>query len=293
MTAVVVDGKAIAAGVRAEVSSEVRRLTTGGIRPRLRVILVGEDPASMVYVGLKEKAALECGILGEVVRLPRSTSQAELLALVGETNADPSIHGLLVQLPLPDHIDERTVLESVDPDKDVDGIHPMNVGRLVAGQARLVSGTPAGCIEILDRHSVPLAGAEAVVVGRSNIVGKPVALLLMHRHATVTICHSRTRDLAATTRRADVLIVAAGVRGLVTGDMVKPGAAVIDVGTNSIPDLRPGRADGATRLVGDVDFDSVSAVAGLITPVPGGVGPLTVAMVLRNTVIAAGALQPA
>jgi methylenetetrahydrofolate dehydrogenase (NADP+)/methenyltetrahydrofolate cyclohydrolase len=290
VSAVIVDGKGIGAEVRAEVAEEVARLRAAGIQPGLRVILVGEDPASEVYVRGKASAADAAGIRSEVVRRPAETTTEDLLAMVRDANADPGVHGLLVQLPLPPHVDARRVLDAIDPDKDVDGLHPVNVGRLVAGTARVVSCTPAGCMEILRRHGVRPAGLEAVVVGRSDIVGKPLALLLLQQSATVTVAHSRTADLGAVTRRADILMVAVGRAGLVTGDMVKPGASVIDVGINRLDPSDPG---GRPRLVGDVDRASVEPVAGLLTPVPGGVGPLTIAMLLRNTVTLAQLRVPA
>jgi methylenetetrahydrofolate dehydrogenase (NADP+)/methenyltetrahydrofolate cyclohydrolase len=277
------DGKGIAAAVRGEVRSRVQALqhVTGQV-PGLAAVLVGEDPASATYVRSKVRACAEVGIASRQLTPPADIPQADLLALVRGLNVDPAIHGILVQLPLPKPLDERAVLESVAPEKDVDGFTFGNVGRLVENQPRFVPCTPAGILELLDREQVALQGRRAVVVGRSEIVGKPVALLLLHRHATVTICHSRTADLAAETRRADVLIAAAGRPRLITGDMVKPGAVVIDVGIN--------RVEG--KLVGDVDFESAAAVASAISPVPGGVGPMTVAMLLRNTLKAFEALLP-
>jgi methylenetetrahydrofolate dehydrogenase (NADP+)/methenyltetrahydrofolate cyclohydrolase len=283
MSGRIIDGRGIAAAVRGEVRGRVqvlRQLT--GQAPGLAAVLVGEDPASATYVRSKVKACGEVGIASRHLRPPSDIAQADLLALVRALNADPAIHGILVQLPLPTPLDERAVLESVAPEKDVDGFTFGNVGRLVENQPRFVPCTPAGILELLDREQVALQGRRAVVVGRSEIVGKPVALLLLHRHATVTICHSRTADLAAETRRADILIAAAGRPRLITGDMVKPGAVVIDVGIN--------RVEG--KLVGDVDFESAAAIASAITPVPGGVGPMTVAMLLRNTLRAFEALLP-
>ncbi len=277
MTATIIDGKAIAQAIRVELKGEVASLKASrGVQPGLATVLVGDDPASHVYVKTKRKACDEVGIAPFPFELPASTSQEDLLALIEDLNKNPEVHGILVQLPLPDNLDEALVLEAVDPAKDVDGFHPTNIGRLVAGTAVLLPCTPAGIIELLDRTGIPIEGAEAVVVGRSAIVGKPLALLLLHRHATVTICHTRTRDLAATARRADILVAAAGRAGVVTAEMVKPGACVIDVGIN--------RVEG--KLVGDVDFEAARAVAGAITPVPGGVGPMTVAMLLTNTVAA-------
>ncbi len=277
MTATIIDGKAIAQAIRGELKEEVASLKASrGVQPGLATVLMGDDPASHVYVKTKRRACDEVGIAPFPYELPASTSQEDLLALIEDLNKNPEVHGILVQLPLPDNLDEALVLEAVDPAKDVDGFHPTNIGRLVAGTAVLLPCTPAGIIELLDRTGIPIEGAEAVVVGRSAIVGKPLALLLLHRHATVTICHTRTRDLAATARRADILVAAAGRAGVVTADMIKPGACVIDVGIN--------RVEG--KLVGDVDFEAARAVAGAITPVPGGVGPMTVAMLLTNTVAA-------
>ncbi len=277
MTATIIDGKTIAQTIRAELKTEVEALRASrGVEPGLATVLVGEDPASQIYVKTKQKASAEVGIASFPYEIPADVAQDELLSLIEELNKNPAVNGILVQLPLPAGLDERTVLEAVDPSKDVDGFHPTNVGRLVAGRVDLPPCTPAGIIELIDRTGVAIEGAEAVVVGRSNIVGKPVAMLLLHRHATVTICHTRTRDLAAQARRADILVVAAGRSRVVTGEMVKPGACVIDVGMN--------RVEG--KLTGDVDFESARAVAGAITPVPGGVGPMTVAMLLKNTLTA-------
>lgn len=289
MHAELIDGKAIAAAVRADVARDVAALRARGVVPGLAVVLVGDDSASATYVGAKEKASREAGMTGGTTRLPATTTQAELLALVEQLNRDPAVHGILVQMPLPKHIDPDTVIRHIRPDKDVDGFHPENVGKLLIGHTDgFVSCTPAGVIELLLRSGVETRGAEVVVVGRSNIVGKPMAALLVQARAggdaTVTVCHSRTRDLATHTRRADILIVAAGRAEMITGDMVKPGAVVIDVGMNSVPDSS--RAKG-TRLCGDVHFASVSQVASRITPVPGGVGPMTIAMLLQNTVRAA------
>jgi methylenetetrahydrofolate dehydrogenase (NADP+)/methenyltetrahydrofolate cyclohydrolase len=273
VTATLMDGKALAARIREEVAAEVAGF------PRaigLATVLVGDDPASDVYIRAKHRATLEVGMAPRDVRLPAETTEEELLALVAELNADDGVDGILVQLPLPAHVDESRVIRAVDPVKDVDGFHPLNAGLLLAGTPAHVPGTPAGVLELLDEYDVELEGAEAVVIGRSDIVGKPVALLLLHRHATVTICHSRTRSLADAVRRADVVVAAVGVPGIVTAAMVKPGASVVDVGIT--------RTDEGLR--GDVDPD-VAAVAGLLTPVPGGVGPMTVAMLLRSTVRAA------
>ena len=285
-----IDGVAVAKKVRDVVAADVARLrASAGIVPGLTVVLVGDDPASAVYVGGKEKASREAGMAGETIRLPASTTQLDLLALVEKLNADPAVHGILVQMPLPKHIDPDTVINHIRPEKDVDGFHPVNVGKLLIGHTDgFVPCTPQGVQLLLAEYGVQTAGAECVIVGRSTIVGKPMAALMVQSgpfaDATVTICHSRTRDLAAHTRRADILIVAAGRARLVTGDMIKPGAVVIDVGMNRISD--PTTKSG-TRLVGDVDFESARAVASLITPVPRGVGPMTIALLLRNTVRAA------
>jgi methylenetetrahydrofolate dehydrogenase (NADP+) / methenyltetrahydrofolate cyclohydrolase len=283
------DGAAVARRVRAEVAIEVAGLAARGLTAGLAVVLVGDDPASAVYVAAKEKACAEVGIQSETTRLPGTTSPAELLAVIDRYNDDPRIHGILVQMPLPRHVDAEAVLYRVRPEKDVDGFHPVNVGKLLAASSDgFVPCTPAGVQLLLREYGVETRGAECVIVGRSNIVGKPLAALLMRpgagADATVTVCHSRTRDLAAHTRRADILIVAAGRPKIVTAGMVKPGAVVIDVGVNRVAD--PARKTGG-RLVGDVDFEPVSRIASLITPVPGGVGPMTIAMLLSNTVRAA------
>jgi len=283
------DGAALAQKVRGEVATDVAELRRRGIVPGLTVVLVGDDPASAVYVGGKEKASREAGMSGETIRLPAGTSQAELLALVERLNADDSVHGILVQMPLPKQIDPDTVIDHIRPDKDVDGFHPVNVGKLLIGHTDgFAPCTPSGVQRLLGEYGVRTAGAECVIIGRSTIVGKPMAALMIQSgplaDATVTVCHSRTRDLAAHTRRADILIAAVGRARLVTADMVKPGAVVVDVGMNRIDD--PTTKSG-TRLVGDVDFDGVRHVASLITPVPRGVGPMTIAMLLRNTVRAA------
>ncbi len=289
MLAELIDGKAIAAVIHAEVARDVADLTTRGVVPGLTVVLVGDDAASATYVSGKEKASRSAGMSGATIRLPATTSQAALLAVVEQLNADSTVHGILVQMPLPSQIDPDTVIRHILPRKDVDGFHPINVGKLLIGHTDgFVSCTPAGVIELLVRSGVQTRGAEAVIIGRSNIVGKPMAALLMqgrsHADATVTVCHSRTRDLSAHTRRADILIVAAGRAEMITGDMIKPGAVVIDVGMNRVPDAT--RAQG-TRLCGDVHFASAVKVASRITPVPGGVGPMTIAMLLKNTVRAA------
>ena len=283
----IIDGTAIAAAVRADVAQGAAAFTAQhGRAPALRVVLVGDHPASQSYVRAKSRAAAEAGIDAETLRRPGDLSQADLLALIRQLNADDGVDGILVQLPLADAIDEAAVIRAIDPAKDVDGFHPENVGRLVLGEESLEPCTPAGIVEMLRRSGVETAGAHAVVLGRSNIVGKPMASLLLRRglDATVTVCHSRTRDLAAITRQADVLVAAIGRAEFVTADMVKPGAAVIDVGINRVDDASRERG---YRLVGDVAFDEVSEVAGAITPVPGGVGPMTIAMLLQNTVDAA------
>jgi methylenetetrahydrofolate dehydrogenase (NADP+)/methenyltetrahydrofolate cyclohydrolase len=273
VTASLMDGKALAARVRAEIKGEVAEL---GAPVGLATVLVGDDPASHVYVRSKRNACAEAGIESFHHELPEGTSEEALLALVEELNADPSVTGILVQLPLPAQIDEARVIRSIAPVKDVDGFHPLNAGLLLQGAPTLLPATPAGIMEILAAHDVPLKGARAVVVGRSNIVGKPIALLLLAEHATVTMCHSRTVDLPAVTRAADVLVAAVGKADAVTADMIGPGATVVDVGINRVGD----------RLVGDVSPDAAE-VAGKLTPVPGGVGPMTIAALLRNTVKAA------
>jgi methylenetetrahydrofolate dehydrogenase (NADP+) / methenyltetrahydrofolate cyclohydrolase len=280
MTATVIDGTAIAQDVRAGVREEVAAwCEAGGPRPGLATVLVGDDPASAVYVGGKQKACAEVGIEGFSHHLPASTSQAEVQELLAQLHADDRVSGILLQLPTPDHIDGSYLTTLIDPDKDVDGLTPVSAGRLAKGLPGLRPCTPAGVMELLRRHEVPLVGAEAVVVGRSDLVGKPVAALLLAEHATVTICHSRTRDLPDVCRRADILIAAVGRPEMVRGDWIKPGATVIDVGINR----------GDDGLVGDVHFASAVEVAGLITPVPRGVGPMTIAMLLRNTLLAARA----
>ena len=274
----VVDGKKLAAEIRAEIAARVEALPRG--TPCLATVQVGEVPESTIYVRHKHRAAKRAGMNSIDLKLPEQTTQDELLEHVAKLNADASVHGMLVQLPLPAAIDPGRVAEAVAPEKDVDGLHPFNVGKLVANQPGLRPGTPRGCIEILERNGTQIEGARAVVIGRSEIVGKPVALMLLHRHATVTLCHSRTRDLPGVTREADIVVAAVGQPRMIRGDWIKAGAAVIDVGTNSV--------DG--KLVGDVDFEAAAERAGLITPVPGGVGPLTIAMVLQNT-LEAFALQ--
>jgi methylenetetrahydrofolate dehydrogenase (NADP+) / methenyltetrahydrofolate cyclohydrolase len=287
MTAKIIDGKQIAAEVRIQVAGRVARLKEeNGITPGLATVLVGDDPASAAYVRSKQRMCENLGLHSVGHRLEATASQAEVEALVAELNADPTIHGILVQLPLPKHLDEEAILNKIDLRKDVDGFHPVNIGRLtMKGREPLfIPCTPHGCIYLLEASGIEISGAEAVVVGRSNIVGLPVAMLLQERNATVTICHSRTRDLASHLRRADIVIAAVGVMEMITGDMLKPGAAVIDVGINQKED--PTRERGY-RLVGDVEFESAKEVAGAITPVPGGVGPMTIAMLMLNTLRAA------
>ncbi len=289
MAAGIIDGKQVAADMRAEIKEQTATLReTLGIQPGLAVILVGDNPASKSYVSAKEKACAEAGIASFDHRLPQDTSEESLLALIDKLNQDPAVDGILVQLPLPRHIDENRVIMAIDPEKDVDGFHPVNVGRMLIGQPCFLPCTPHGILHLLKRSGVTTDGAHAVVVGRSNIVGKPVASLLLQKsalgNATVTLCHTHTRDLAAFTRQADILIVASGKPNTVTGEMVRPGAVVIDVGVNRVED--PASPKGY-RLVGDVDFASVSGVASLITPVPGGVGPMTITMLLYNTLEAA------
>ncbi|MEF9972658.1 MAG: bifunctional methylenetetrahydrofolate dehydrogenase/methenyltetrahydrofolate cyclohydrolase FolD [Clostridia bacterium] len=278
MSATLMDGKALSAKVYEELKGQVAALAARGVVPGLAVILAGEDPASQIYVRNKARACERVGIASRVIRLPGTVTQAELLCEIDRINRDPAMHGLLVQLPLPRHIDEAAVLRAVDAKKDVDGFHRLNAGALLSGGEGTLPCTPRGAIELLKEAGVPISGANAVVIGRSNIVGKPAALLLLRENATVTICHSKTRDIGEITRRADILIVAIGRARFVTADMVKPGAAVVDVGMNRLPD---------GKVVGDVDFDAVKEVAGFITPVPGGVGPMTIAMLIKNTVEAA------
>ncbi len=284
----IIDGKAFAARLRETVARQVAALKADhGLTPGLAVVLVGEDPASQVYVRNKGKATVEAGLNSFEHKLPAETDQETLLAIVRQLNDDPAVHGILVQLPLPDHVSEAAVLDAIDPDKDVDGFHVVNAGRLATGGQALVPCTPRGCLTMLKDRLGDLKGLRALVLGRSNIVGKPMAQLLLGEHCTVTIAHSRTRDLAGECRRADILIAAVGRPRMVPGDWIAPGATVIDVGINRIPDDRPGAPEGKMRLVGDVDFDSAVEVAGAITPVPGGVGPMTIACLLANTVTAA------
>lgn len=275
MSANIIDGKAISAAVKEQVRDEIARdkLTVG-----LAVVIVGDDPASRVYVNNKKKACEFCGIKSYEYALPAETTQEELLELVDTLNADKNVNGILVQLPLPKHLDEKAVIERISPDKDVDAFHESNVGRIMIGNYSFLPCTPAGCMELIHSTGVEVAGKECVVIGRSNIVGKPMTMLLLHENGTVTVCHSKTHNLAEVCRRADILIAAVGRPNFVTADMVKPGAVVIDVGIN--------RLDNG-KLCGDVKFDEVSEIAGWITPVPGGVGPMTIAMLMRNTVTAA------
>jgi methylenetetrahydrofolate dehydrogenase (NADP+)/methenyltetrahydrofolate cyclohydrolase len=282
MTAQIIDGRAFAAGILAEVAAETATLAASGLVPGLAVVLVGEDAASQVYVRHKGRATQEAGMASFEYRLPVDTAEAALLALVAELNDDPRVHGILVQLPLPRHIDTARVIDAIAPDKDVDGFHVINAGRLAAGLPGLVPCTPLGCLLMLKAELGDLTGLRAVVLGRSNIVGKPMAALLLRESCTVTIAHSRTRDLPEECRRADILVAAVGQPEMVRGDWSKPGATVIDVGIN-----RVARDGGGTRLVGDVAFAETVAVAGRITPVPGGVGPMTIACLLRNTLTAA------
>ncbi|WP_299963360.1 bifunctional methylenetetrahydrofolate dehydrogenase/methenyltetrahydrofolate cyclohydrolase FolD [uncultured Roseobacter sp.] len=285
MSATIIDGKAFAATVRAQVAEHVTQLKEAhGITPGLAVVLVGEDPASQVYVRSKGKQTVEVGMKSVEHRLEADTSEADLLAVIDGLNKDPEIHGILVQLPLPGHLDEDLVINSIDPAKDVDGFHISNVGLLGTGQKSMVPCTPLGCLMMLRNHHDSLSGLDAVVIGRSNIVGKPMAQLLLGDSCTVTIAHSRTKDLAEVVRRADIVVAAVGRPEMVPGDWIKPGATVIDVGINRLD--APERGEGKTRLVGDVDYDSCAAVAGAITPVPGGVGPMTIACLLANTVTA-------
>ncbi|HAI87483.1 MAG TPA: bifunctional methylenetetrahydrofolate dehydrogenase/methenyltetrahydrofolate cyclohydrolase FolD [Firmicutes bacterium] len=283
MPATIIDGKAVAASIRQDAAAKAARFKEEyGREPGLAVVIVGDNPASRVYVNSKKKACAQCGIYSEEHALPADVTEGETLDLVRRLNGDPNIDGVLVQLPLPEHISEDKIIETIAPSKDVDGFHPINVGNLVVGKPALRPCTPAGIMELIHRTGIALKGKHAVVVGRSNIVGKPVALMLLAEHATVTICHSRTQDLPAVCRSADVLVAAVGRPQMIKGDWIKPGAVVIDVGVNRIAEK---------KLVGDVDFAGASAVAAAITPVPGGVGPMTIAMLMHNCVQAAFAAQ--
>jgi methylenetetrahydrofolate dehydrogenase (NADP+)/methenyltetrahydrofolate cyclohydrolase len=283
VSAATIDGKAFAATLRERVAALVPAFeAAAGRKPGLTVVIVGEDPASQVYVRSKGKATEAAGMVSTTHRLPDTTTQDELLALVRQLNADPAVDGILVQLPLPKHLDESEVIATIDPDKDVDGFHVVNAGRLAVGQEGFVPCTPLGCIMLLEDRLGDLSGLNAVVVGRSNIVGKPMAQLLLAKSCTVTIAHSRTKDLPEVCRRADILVAAVGRPEMIKGDWIKPGATVIDVGINRVDN-----GEGGTKLVGDVDFASAAEVAGAITPVPGGVGPMTIAVLLRNTLVSA------
>ena len=274
----IIDGKVIAANVKKQVREEVEQLIAAGKQPGLAVVLVGNNPASRVYVSNKEKDCAECGFKSYEYALPEETTEAQLLELVDQLNHDDTVNGILVQLPLPKQICEQTILHAIDPKKDVDAFHPENVGHIMIGDFRFLPCTPAGVIEMLDQSGIEISGKHCVVIGRSNIVGKPMAMLLLHRGGTVTVCHSKTKNLAEETRRADILVAAVGKAGFVTADMVKPGAVVIDVGINR-------NAEG--KLCGDVDYAAVEPIASAITPVPGGVGPMTRAILMRNTLTAA------
>jgi methylenetetrahydrofolate dehydrogenase (NADP+)/methenyltetrahydrofolate cyclohydrolase len=305
VTAKLLTGAPVAEGIKNKVSARIEKLAQTGIRPGLAALIVGNDPASRVYVDSKVRTCEELGIYSEKHQIPESSTTAQLLEFIASLNSRDEIDGILVQLPLPAQLDTRLILESVSPEKDVDGLSPVNVGRLVAGVKSLVACTPAGIIELLDFYEVPIQAAHAVIVGRSDIVGKPMSLLLLHRHATVTICHSRTRDLASITRQADILVAAIGRAGMISGDMIKPGSAIIDVGINRVTTsaevvrLFPEEVEQRRRLgvlekrgftlAGDVDYQSAITRAGSYTPVPGGVGPLTIAMLMSNTVSAAEA----
>lgn len=269
------DGKAVSARLMEEMAREVETLS---VKPCLAVVLVGDDPASRVYVNNKKKGCEKLGIRSLEYTMPKETTQAQLLELIDALNEDKNVHGILVQLPLPKHLDEKTVIRAIHPEKDVDAFHPVNVGKIMIGDFDFLPCTPAGIMELIAESGTDLTGKECVVIGRSNIVGKPMAMLLLHKNATVTICHSKTRDLKEVTRRADVLVAAVGIPNFVTADMVRPGAVVIDVGINRLDD---------GKLTGDVDFEAVSPIASAITPVPGGVGPMTIAMLMRNTITAA------
>ena len=274
----ILDGKAVSQIIKDELKNEVAALAARGIQPALAVIIVGDDPASRIYVNNKKKACEYIGIRSLEYALPGDIKQEELMSLIEKLNQDAEIDGILCQLPLPKHLDEKAVIHAIRPDKDVDAFHPVNVGKIMIGDYDFLPCTPAGVMELIHESGIDIAGKECVVIGRSNIVGKPMAMLLLHSHGTVTVCHSKTRDLAATVRRADIVVAAVGVPELITGDMIKEGSVVIDVGMNRLPDK---------KLVGDVSFDSAAEKAAAITPVPGGVGPMTIAMLMKNTVKAA------
>lgn len=274
----ILSGKEVSARIKEKLKAEVAALTEKGVTPGLAVVIVGNDPASKVYVGRKEAMCAELGMYSEKYSLPEDTAQSELLALIEKLNSDPNIHGILVQLPLPEPLDEKAVIAAIAPQKDVDAFHPVNVGKIMIGDYDFVPCTPAGIMELIAESGVEVEGKNCVVIGRSNIVGKPMSMLLLHKNGTVTICHSRTKNLAEITRNADILVAAVGRAHFVTADMVKPGAVVIDVGMNRLED---------GKLAGDVDFDAVEPIVAAITPVPGGVGPMTISMLMRNTLTAA------
>lgn len=274
----ILSGKEVSARIKEKLKAEAAALTEKGVTPGLAVVIVGNDPASKVYVGRKEAMCAELGMYSEKYALPEDTAQSELLALIKKLNSDPNIHGILVQLPLPEPLDEKAVIAAIAPQKDVDAFHPVNVGKIMIGDYDFVPCTPAGIMELIAESGVEVEGKNCVVIGRSNIVGKPMSMLLLHKNGTVTICHSRTKNLAEITRNADILVAAVGRAHFVTADMVKPGAVVIDVGMNRLED---------GKLAGDVDFDAVEPIAAAITPVPGGVGPMTISMLMRNTLTAA------
>ena len=274
----ILSGKEVSARIKEKLKAEVAALTEKGVTPGLAVVIVGNDPASKVYVGRKEAMCAELGMYSEKYALPEDTAQSELLALIEKLNSDPNIHGILVQLPLPEPLDEKAVIAAIAPQKDVDAFHPVNVGKIMIGDYDFVPCTPAGIMELIAESGVEVEGKNCVVIGRSNIVGKPMSMLLLHKNGTVTICHSRTKNLAEITRNADILVAAVGRAHFVTADMVKPGAVVIDVGMNRLED---------GKLAGDVDFDAVEPIAAAITPVPGGVGPMTISMLMHNTLTAA------
>lgn len=278
MSAEIISGKEISKSIREELQQKINQLKSQGVEPGLAVVLVGEDPASKVYVGHKAKTCEQLGVYSEVHRLPETTEEGELLELIQRLNTDSKINGILVQMPVPDHISDKAVIDAISPDKDVDGFHPVSVGNLMIGDPSFLPCTPAGIIELIKRTGIDIVGKHAVVIGRSNIVGKPVSMLLLREHATVTMCHSRTQNMQSITSQADILVVATGRPEMVTRDFVKPGAVVIDVGINRMED---------GKLKGDIDFEGVKEVAGYITPVPGGVGPMTITMLMKNTIEAA------